>query len=106
VSTDTRSRADQCRDLLFRQIFAASISRVRLTNRNFPIFDGGVRSRDLNPQIYSWQNPIFPYMAYYTESLLDGDHKTMANKSERLTVLSDAEQFALYGRPTSTTGSG
>jgi hypothetical protein len=35
----------------------------------------------------------------------------MANKSERLTVLSDAEQFALYGVtcmgfPTSTTGSG
>ena len=44
--------------------------------------------------------PVFPYMAYYTESLPDGgSQRPMANKSERLSVLSDAEQEALYGLP-------
>ncbi len=48
----------------------------------------------------SWHNPIFPFITYYTESLLErGLQNQMADKSERLTVLSDAEQFALYGLP-------
>jgi TnpA family transposase len=38
-------------------------------------------------------------MGYYTESLSGGNTSTKATKSERLAVLSDAEQFALYGLP-------
>lgn len=40
MPTDTRSRLDQCGHLLFRQIFPASVSGIRLPAGNFPFFDG------------------------------------------------------------------
>ena len=101
VSADTCSRLAQCRDLLFRQIFAASVSRVRLANGYFPIFDGwrgairGPGTRMVaHGEIQSFH--IWPIIRKVCST---GITKPMANKSERLTVLSDAEQFALYGLP-------
>lgn len=40
VPTDTRGRIDQRAHLLFRQIFPASVSSIRLPAGNFPFFDG------------------------------------------------------------------